>query len=81
MMSHTQNVRALRQWTQRISVLNVSRRANRQRYHVLQEQRRLNGFLTEAQRQEAIALLVDGIDELPIPTLSALKSGNLFAGY
>ncbi len=73
MMKHEQNVRALRQWTKSIAIVNVARRANRQRYQMLQEQRRLNGFLTEPQLQEAISLLVDGIDELPVPTLSALK--------
>jgi hypothetical protein len=77
-MKHERQVKALREWTRRTIIENAKRSANRAwylghigEYRSMSESEQLSGAGTQL-RNNLCDRLREGIDPLPIPTVSSL---------
>ena len=85
-MTHTAKVRALRQWTRNTQRYNQQAAERRERYHNLILAERVcdnildSQFIAKLQKvrdylfREAVGCLVEGIDPLPLPTVSDMNT-------
>jgi hypothetical protein len=74
--SHAYNVRTLREWTRKTHLENAKRLANREVYLAnIERYRQMSewDFEHPELREKILDCLREGIDQLPIPTLSMLK--------